>query len=115
MNSPRASFAFPETGIGIYPGLGGTQRTTRRIGRGLAKWLVLTGETIQADEALAIGLVDRVVPINGADALRLSRMTEWRELGPSTYAGIGQRMWATDAGEFALLDTREIVFNVGVP
>jgi enoyl-CoA hydratase/3-hydroxyacyl-CoA dehydrogenase len=59
--TPRASFAFPETGIGIYPGLGGTQRTTRRIGRGLAKWLVLTGETIQADEALAIGLVDRVV------------------------------------------------------
>ena len=43
------------------------------------------------------------------DALRLSRMTEWRELGPATYAGFGQRMWATDAGEFALLDTREIV------
>jgi type VI secretion system protein ImpE len=47
------------------------------------------------------------------DALRLSRMTEWREVGPSTYAGIGQRMWATDAGEFALLDTREIVFSAG--
>lgn len=46
------------------------------------------------------------------DALRLSRMTEWRELGPATHAGIGQRMWATDAGEFALLDTREIVFSV---
>jgi len=43
------------------------------------------------------------------DALRLARMTEWRELGPATHAGIGQRMWATDAGEFALLDTREIV------
>jgi len=46
------------------------------------------------------------------DALRLSRMTEWRELGPATYAGVGQRMWATDAGEFALLDTREIVLAV---
>ena len=46
------------------------------------------------------------------DALRLSRMTEWRKLGPDTYAGTGQRMWATDAGEFALLDTREIVFTV---
>lgn len=45
----------------------------------------------------------------GKDALRLSRMTEWRELGPDTFAGIGQRMWATDVGEFALLDTREIV------
>ena len=46
------------------------------------------------------------------DALRLSRMTEWRELGPETYVGVGQRMWATDVGEFALLDTREIVFTV---
>ncbi len=30
---------FPETGIGIYPGLGGTQRTARKVGRGLAKWM----------------------------------------------------------------------------
>jgi enoyl-CoA hydratase / 3-hydroxyacyl-CoA dehydrogenase len=66
--SPKASLAFPETGIGIYPGLGGTQRTTRRIGKGLAKWLVLTGQTIDASEALAIGLVDKVVPYDDLDA-----------------------------------------------
>jgi enoyl-CoA hydratase/3-hydroxyacyl-CoA dehydrogenase len=60
--TPKAALAFPETGIGIYPGLGGTQRTTRRVGKGLAKWLVLTGQTVDADEALAIGLIDRVVP-----------------------------------------------------
>ncbi len=66
--SPKASLAFPETGIGIYPGLGGTQRTTRRIGKGLAKWLVLTGQTIDAREALAIGLVDKVVPYEDLDA-----------------------------------------------
>jgi enoyl-CoA hydratase/3-hydroxyacyl-CoA dehydrogenase len=66
--TPKASFAFPETGIGIYPGLGGTQRTTRRVGVGLAKWLVLTGQTVSADEALAIGLVDRVVPHEQLDA-----------------------------------------------
>ena len=59
--TPKASMAFPETGIGIYPGLGGTQRTPRRVGKGLAKWLVLTGETLDAGEALAIRLVDRVV------------------------------------------------------
>jgi enoyl-CoA hydratase/3-hydroxyacyl-CoA dehydrogenase len=57
-----ASLGFPETGIGIYPGLGGTQRTTRRLGTGLAKWLVLTGDVVAAEEALAIGLIDRVVP-----------------------------------------------------
>lgn len=60
--TPRATIAFPETGIGIYPGLGGTQRATRRIGVGLAKWLIFTGQTLSADEALAVGVVDRVVP-----------------------------------------------------
>jgi enoyl-CoA hydratase/3-hydroxyacyl-CoA dehydrogenase len=60
--TPKATVAFPETGIGIYPGLGGTQRTTRRVGIGLAKWLVATGQTLGAEEAKAIGLVDGVVP-----------------------------------------------------
>jgi len=66
--TPQATFAFPETGIGIYPGLGGTQRTTARVGRGLAKWLVLTGETITAEQALDIGLVDAVVLYDQLDA-----------------------------------------------
>ncbi len=66
--TPRASFAFPETGIGIYPGLGGTQRPTRRIGAGLTRWLVFTGQTIGADEAAAIGFVDKVVPHEALDA-----------------------------------------------
>jgi enoyl-CoA hydratase/3-hydroxyacyl-CoA dehydrogenase len=66
--TPKATLAFPETGIGIYPGLGGTQRTTRRIGTGLAKWLILTGQTIDANEALAIGLVDAVVSHEELDA-----------------------------------------------
>ncbi len=66
--TPKATLAFPETGIGIYPGLGGTQRTPRRIGRGLAKWLIFTGKTVSAKEALAIGLVDRVVPRHELDS-----------------------------------------------
>jgi enoyl-CoA hydratase/3-hydroxyacyl-CoA dehydrogenase len=66
--TPKATFAFPETGIGIYPGLGGTQRTTARVGRGLAKWMVLSGDTVTAEQALAIGLVDRVVPYEQLDA-----------------------------------------------
>ena len=71
--TPKATLAFPETGIGIYPGLGGTQRTTRRVGRGLAKWLVLTGQTVSAEEALAIGLVDAVVPYEQARCRHRSR------------------------------------------
>jgi enoyl-CoA hydratase/3-hydroxyacyl-CoA dehydrogenase len=66
--TPKATFAFPETGIGIYPGLGGTQRTTARVGRGLARWLVLSGETVTAEQAAAIGLVDRVVAYEDMDA-----------------------------------------------
>ena len=66
--TPRAIFAFPETGIGIYPGLGGTQRPTRRIGVGLTRWLVFTGQMLGADEAKAIGFIDKVVPHEELDA-----------------------------------------------
>ncbi len=66
--TPNASVGFPETGIGIYPGLGGTQRTTRRIGTGLTKWLVFTGQIISAEDALAIGLVDGVASRDELDA-----------------------------------------------
>lgn len=52
---------FPETGIGIYPGLGGTQRTPRLIGRGLAKYMVATGAQLGAKQALEFGLIDAVV------------------------------------------------------
>jgi type VI secretion system protein ImpE len=45
------------------------------------------------------------------EALRLARMTTWIEAGPETFVGLGQRMWATDVGEFALLDTREIIIG----
>ncbi|NLE39189.1 MAG: enoyl-CoA hydratase/isomerase family protein [Pirellulaceae bacterium] len=60
--SPRSSFGLPETGLGIYPAFGGTQRTPRRIGVGLAKWLIFTGKTLSASEARKIGLIDQVVP-----------------------------------------------------
>jgi enoyl-CoA hydratase/3-hydroxyacyl-CoA dehydrogenase len=58
--TPKAFMSFPETGIGIYPGLGGTQRTPRYIGKELAKYLVFTGKTIMAKDAHAIGLVDYI-------------------------------------------------------
>ena len=57
----KGSIGFPETGIGIYPGLGGTQRSARRTGVPLARWLLLTGETVDAKTAQRMGLVDDVV------------------------------------------------------
>jgi enoyl-CoA hydratase len=57
-----ATFGQPEISIGVMPGAGGTQRLTRAIGLARAMDLVLTGRTMRADEALAAGLVTRVVP-----------------------------------------------------
>jgi enoyl-CoA hydratase/3-hydroxyacyl-CoA dehydrogenase len=58
---PTTLMAFPETGIGIYPGLGGTQRTVHRVGKGLAKYLILTGKMLHAADAVEMGLIDEIV------------------------------------------------------
>ncbi len=59
--SENAVFGQPETGLGITPGFGGTQRLARIIGPGMAKQLIYTAKNIKADEALRIGLVNKVV------------------------------------------------------
>ncbi|HYM13429.1 MAG TPA: enoyl-CoA hydratase-related protein [Bryobacterales bacterium] len=59
--SETARFGFPETGLGIIPGAGGTQRLARLISLALAKELILTGEVIDARRALVAGLVSAVV------------------------------------------------------
>ncbi len=58
----HARFGQPEVNLGIIPGLGGTQRLSRLVGKGRAMELVLTGDIIDAQEAYRIGLVNRVVP-----------------------------------------------------
>jgi len=60
--SDRAIFGQPETGLGITPGFGGTQRMARLIGPGKAKELIFTARNFKAPEALEIGLVQAVYP-----------------------------------------------------
>ena len=58
-----AVFGQPETGLGITPGFGGTQRLARLVGPGMAKQMVYTARNIKAEEALRIGLVNAVYPL----------------------------------------------------
>ncbi len=71
----KGTMGFPETGIGIYPGLGGTQRTTRYIGRELTKYMVYTGRTLDAATARDMGLVEYVIPSAEIDT-RLPELIE---------------------------------------
>lgn len=57
-----ARFAFPETGLGITPGFGGTQRLARLAGPAIASELIFTGKRIKAEEALRLGIVNEVCP-----------------------------------------------------
>lgn len=60
--SDQAKFGQPEVNLGITPGYGGTQRLARLVGKGMAKYLCLTGEQVDAVQAKEIGLVEKVVP-----------------------------------------------------
>ena len=69
-----ATLGLPETGLGIIPGAGGTQRIARLIGEARALDLVLTGRRVSASEALSLGLLNRVVP--AAESL-LENTLQW--------------------------------------
>jgi enoyl-CoA hydratase len=60
--SDKAKLGQPEVNLGIIPGFGGTQRLARRVGIGRARELCYTGDTVNAEEALRIGLVNAIVP-----------------------------------------------------
>lgn len=67
---PNAKFGLPEVKLGLIPGYGGTQRLPRLVGPGRALELVMTGRTVNAEEALAIGLVNRIVKPPGLVAAK---------------------------------------------
>jgi enoyl-CoA hydratase len=60
--SEKAKMGLPEVSLGLIPGYGGTQRLPQIVGKGKALEMILTGRAIDAQEALACGLVNRVVP-----------------------------------------------------
>ena len=114
----NATFGFPEVGLGILPGLGGTQRLPRLVGPALAKELIFTGRRIGAEEARGIGLANRVVgqgealdaarelaaeiSANGPLAVRHAKAATNRALDVDLISGLEY-----EADQFALLFATE--------
>ncbi|PIR21074.1 MAG: hypothetical protein COV45_02790 [Deltaproteobacteria bacterium CG11_big_fil_rev_8_21_14_0_20_47_16] len=63
--SNKSVFGLPEVSLGLYPGFGGTQRLTRLVGPARAKELIFTGRRLKAEEAVAWGIVNQMVPHEG--------------------------------------------------
>jgi enoyl-CoA hydratase len=69
--SEKAVFGQPELGLGIIPGFGGTQRLPRLVNPGIAREIIFTGRNVSAEEALKIGLVSKIFPVD--DLLKESK------------------------------------------
>lgn len=91
----NARLGFPEILLGIFPGGGGTQRAARLIGPARTKELIWSGRQVKADEALALGLVDRVVPAEETLAAALDWATQ---LASGAVVAMGEAKHVIDAG-----------------
>jgi len=90
-----ASFGLPEVRLGLVPAGGGTQLLVRRVGRSVARDLVLTGRRVGAEEALPLGLADRVVPRGAALAAATALAAELAGNAPTA---VRMAKWALEVG-----------------
>ncbi len=93
--SESATMGLTETRLAIIPGAGGTQRLPRLVGKGKAKELIFTGRRVDAKEALAIGLVNKVAPAGRLIDECLEMASMICEAGP---VAIGQAKYAVNYG-----------------
>ena len=91
----NARLGVPEMLLGVFPGAGGTQRLARLVGPSRAKEMIWSGRHVRPAEALAMGLVDRVVPVEGY----LDAALEWAgSLATGAVAAMGLSKRAVDGG-----------------
>lgn len=93
--SETAQMGLTETALGIIPGAGGTQRLPRLVGKGIAKELIFSARRVQPDEALTIGLVNRVVP---AEQLMSTALELAEEIAANAPLALAQAKFAIDCG-----------------
>jgi enoyl-CoA hydratase len=110
--SKNAKLALPETGLGIIPGFGGTQRLPRIVGLGNALEMILTGEQIDASRAFEMRLVNRVVELSELIPVAESMMQKMLEKGPEAQK---QARWLLHTGMeqplTAALEREIVVFS----
>lgn len=91
-----AQLGLPEIKLGIIPGSGGTQRLPRQIGLARARELILTGRSVNADEAQALGLVDGVAPAGEAFTLAFDGASRYAAGPTQAYAAAKRALAAAD-------------------
>ena len=84
--TPKSKFGQPEVKLGVTPGFGGTQRLARLVGRNKAKDLIFSGRIIGTEEALRIGLVDRIVDAEELLTTALAYLDDIAGMGPKAVA-----------------------------
>ncbi|WP_028602424.1 enoyl-CoA hydratase/isomerase family protein [Ottowia thiooxydans] len=111
--SSNAMFGLPEVCIGSIPGGGGTQRIVRAIGQSDAMWMLLTGERIDASEALRIGLISKVV--EPQDLLNVARSMAGKIAANAPLAVVAVKKLAQVGGQLPLaagLELEQQTFGV---
>lgn len=100
--SERAVFGQPEVKLGLIPGFGGTQRLTRKIPSGMARELILAGNNIKADEALRVGLVNRIISSEEGSVLEAAQKTAKTIVERSAHAVRAAKRVVRQAAELPL-------------
>lgn len=91
--STTARLALPEVTLGLMPGWGGSVRVARRAGASTAMLMALTGDPVNADDALRLGLVDKVVAPDQLHAATLALATRMASMSSEVVATIKRTIW----------------------